>query len=106
VNDEDAAMAIVDEVRQIIAQTLRVPIEQLTPETRLDDIGAASLDVIEIVFELEEKFGISIPFNPDEGSPSGRGAQEPNEAGDLASQTIGEVARAVKSLVDAKKQAS
>ena len=64
-------MAIVDEVRQIIAQTLKVPIEQLTPDTRLDDIGAASLDVIEIVFELEEKFGISIPFNPDEGSPSG-----------------------------------
>jgi acyl carrier protein len=106
VNDEDAAMAIVDEVRQIIAQTMKVPIEQLNPETRLDDIGAASLDVIEIVFELEEKFGISIPFNPDEGPSSGRGAQEPNEAGDLAFQTIGEVASAVKSLVDAKKQAS
>ena len=96
-------MAIVDEVRQIIAQTLRVPIEQLTPDTRLDDIGAASLDVIEIVFELEEKFGISIPFNPDEGSPSGRSAQAPNEAGDLSFQTIGQVASAVKSLVDAKR---
>jgi acyl carrier protein len=103
VNHEDAAMAIVDEVRQIIAQTLRVPIEQLTPDTRLDDIGAASLDVIEIVFELEEKFAISIPFNPDEGSPSGRSAQEPNEAGDMAFQTIGQVANAVKSLVDAKR---
>ncbi len=95
-------MAIVDEVRQIIAQTLRVPVEQLTPDTRLDDIGAESLDVIEIVFELEEKFGISIPFNPDEGSPR-RAGEEPNEAGDLAFQTIGEVASAVKSLVDAKR---
>lgn len=96
-------MAIVDEVRQIIAQTLKVPIEQLSPDTRLDDIGVASLDVIEIVFELEEKFGINIPFNPDEGLPSAGRAQEPNEAGDLAFQTIGEVASAVKRLVDAKQ---
>jgi len=95
-------MAIVDEVREIIAQTLRVPVEQLTPDTRLDDIGAESLDVIEIVFELEEKFGISIPFNPEEGS-SRRAAEEPNAAGDLAFQTIGEVASAVKTLVDAKQ---
>jgi acyl carrier protein len=103
VNDEGAAMAIVDEVRQIIAQTLKVPLEQLTPETRLDDIGAESLDVIEIVFELEEKFGISIPFNPDEASPSRAGARGPNEAEGLTFQTIGEVASAVKSLVDAKR---
>jgi acyl carrier protein len=95
-------MAIVDEVRQIIAQTLRVPVEQLTPDTRLDDIGAESLDVIEIVFELEEKFGISIPFNPEEGSLR-RAGEEPNEAGDLAFQTIGEVANAVKSLIDTKR---
>ena len=60
------------------------------------------MDVIEIIFELEEKFGISIPFNPDEGSSAPR-SEEPNEAGDLASQTIGEVASAMKSLVDAKR---
>ncbi len=95
-------MAIVDEVRQIIAQTLRVPVEQLTPDTRLDDIGAQSLDVIEIVFELEEKFGISIPFKPDEGA-SRRAGEEPNAAGDLTFQTIGEVASAVKTLIDAKR---
>jgi acyl carrier protein len=95
-------MAIVDDVRQIIAQTLNVPIEQLTPDTRLDDIGAQSLDVIEIMFELEEKFGISIPSNPGDGALR-RAGEEANEAGDLAFQTIGEVANAVKSLVDAKR---
>jgi acyl carrier protein len=93
-------MEIVEQVRQIIATTLKVPLEQLTPDTRLDDIGAESLDVIEIVFELEEKFGISIPFNPDEAA---RAAREPNEAGDIAFQTIGQVASAVKGLVDAKR---
>jgi len=95
-------MAIVDEVRQIISQTLKVPIEQITPDTRLDDIGAESLEIIEIVFELEEKFGISIPFNPNQASPSSGGAREPDQSEDLASQTIGEVASAVESLVDAK----
>jgi acyl carrier protein len=93
-------MEIADQVRQIIAKTLKVPLEQLTPDTRLDDIGAESLDVIEIIFELEENFGISIPFNPDEAA---RGAREPNEAGDIAFQTIGQVATAVKGLVDAKR---
>jgi acyl carrier protein len=96
-------MAILDEVRQIIARTLRVPVEKLTPETRLDDIGAQSLDVIEIVFELEEKFGITIPFDPDGGASSARGGREPDEAGDLTFKTIGEVASAVQSLVDAKR---
>jgi acyl carrier protein len=94
-------MEIVDQVRQIIAKTLKVPLEQLTPDTRLDDIGAESLDVIEIIFELEENFGISIPFNPDEAARPG--AREPDEANDVAFQTIGQVATAVKGLVDAKR---
>jgi acyl carrier protein len=94
-------MEIVDQVRQIIAKTLMVPVEQLTPDTRLDDIGAESLDVIEIVFELEENFGINIPFNPDQaGRP---GAREPDAAKDIAFQTIGQVASAVKVLIDAKR---
>jgi acyl carrier protein len=94
-------MEIVDQVRQIIAKTLKVPLEQLTPDTRLDDIGAESLDVIEIIFELEENFDISIPFNPDEAARPG--VREPDEANDVAFQTIGQVATAVKGLVDAKR---
>jgi acyl carrier protein len=101
VNDEGTAMEIVDQVRRIIARTLMVPVEQLTPDTRLDDIGAESLDVIEIVFELEENFGINIPFNPDDAGRSG--ASAPNAENDMAFQTIGQVAEAVKGLVEAKR---
>ena len=89
------AMEVLDEVQQIIAKALKIPIEKLTPETRLDEIGAESLDVIEIVFELEEKFGINIPFQANQQGKSG----QPTE---LPFGTIGDVANAVKSLVDAK----
>jgi acyl carrier protein len=88
-------MEVIDEVRQIIAKSLKVPVENLTPDTRLDEIGAESLDVIEIVFELEEKFGINIPFQANQAGKSGQPAEFPFG-------TIGDVANAVKALVDAK----
>ena len=91
-------MDIIDEVRQVISTTLKIPIDQLTPQTRLDDIGAASLDVLEIVFELEEKFGISIPFKADDGARR----KSKGNAAELEFRTIGEVANAVKALIDAK----
>ena len=89
-------MEIVDDVRQVIAKVLKVPVEHLTPETKLTDIGAESLDVIEIVFELEEKFGISIPFQANEAAKAPAGGQN------LPFTTIADVAKAVKELVDTK----
>ena len=94
-------MEIVDEVRQVIAKTLKIPVDRLALDTRLEDIGAESLDVIEIVFELEEKFGITIPYQAVEGA-SARPQGAKIEPGRLELNTIGEVANAVKTLVDAK----
>lgn len=93
-------MEIVDEVRQVIAKVLKLPVEHLKPETKLTDIGAESLDVIEIVFELEEKFGISIPFQANEAAKAPGG--NPSGAQNLPFTTIDDVAKAVKGLVDAK----
>jgi acyl carrier protein len=90
-------METIDEVRQVIAKALKVPVEKVTPDMRLDELGAESLDVIEIVFELEEKFGIDIPFRANQATP-GDQAQATN----LPFETIGDVAKAVKELVDAK----
>ena len=42
-------MDILDEVRQVISKTLNVPVDRLAPESRLEELGAESLDVIEIV---------------------------------------------------------
>ena len=52
----------VAKVQQILIQQLDVTKEQLTPEARImEDLGADSLDVVEIVMKLEETFGIMIP---------------------------------------------
>jgi acyl carrier protein len=93
-------MDVMNEVRTIIAKTLKLPPDTLSPQTRLADIGAASLDVIEIVFDLEEKFDISIPLAAGEILPGQRG--NGNE-GELPFETIAELAGAVQKLIDAKR---
>jgi acyl carrier protein len=49
-------------VEDILIETLDVNRDQLKPEARLeDDLGADSLEIVEIIMLLEEKFDISIP---------------------------------------------
>lgn len=49
-------------VRQIVAGALDVPLERVRPQSSLiDDLGAESIDFIDIVFRLESDFGIEIP---------------------------------------------
>jgi acyl carrier protein len=48
-------------VRETIAKNLGISIEKVTPEKRfIDDLGADSLDVVEIVISLEDEFKILI----------------------------------------------
>ena len=51
-----------DKVRQIIMEQLGVTAEQVTLEASfIDDLGADSLDTVELVMALEEEFDIEIP---------------------------------------------
>jgi acyl carrier protein len=55
-------MAVADKVKSIIAEQLGVKQEEVTPEASfIDDLGADSLDTVELVMALEEEFGIEIP---------------------------------------------
>lgn len=55
-------MAVGDKVKSIIAEQLGVKIEEVTPQASfIDDLGADSLDTVELVMALEEEFGIEIP---------------------------------------------
>jgi acyl carrier protein len=54
--------AVQDRVVDIVAEQLGVDKEKVTPETSfVNDLGADSLDTVELVMELEEEFDISIP---------------------------------------------
>jgi acyl carrier protein len=51
-----------DKVKEIISKELEVDVKQLTPEAKfIEDLGADSLDIVELVMALEEEFGIDIP---------------------------------------------
>ena len=53
---------LVTAVRHLLADRLALKVEQVTLRSRLiDDLGADSLDFIDIFFTLEKKFGIKIP---------------------------------------------
>jgi acyl carrier protein len=53
---------MIQEIIEIIAKQLKVDVESITPETDiLDDLGADSLDVVELLMTIEDKYGITIP---------------------------------------------
>jgi len=55
-------MSVSDKVKSIIAEQLGVDAEEVTPEASFtDDLGADSLDIVELVMAFEEEFGIEIP---------------------------------------------
>ena len=54
-------MSVFDKVKEIIVKELKVEAEKVTEDARLkDDLGADSLDAVEIVMDIEDAFGIEI----------------------------------------------
>ncbi|MBE7499727.1 MAG: acyl carrier protein [Verrucomicrobia bacterium] len=57
-----AEKSVDQKVRDIVVEQLGVKAEQVTPEAKfIEDLGADSLDVVELVMALEEEFGNEIP---------------------------------------------
>ena len=55
-------MAVSDKVKSIIVEQLGVDEEEVTPDASfVDDLGADSLDTVELVMAFEEEFGMEIP---------------------------------------------
>jgi len=55
-------MALEDKVKEIIVEQLGVDANEVTPEASfIDDLGADSLDTVELVMAFEEEFGLEIP---------------------------------------------
>jgi len=57
-----AEKTVQDRVKEIIVEQLGVNQEQVTPEAKfIEDLGADSLDTVELVMAFEEEFGAEIP---------------------------------------------
>ncbi|TRZ99361.1 MAG: acyl carrier protein [Deltaproteobacteria bacterium] len=55
-------MSVEQRVREIVAEQLERDVNEVTNASSLiDDLGADSLDVVELVMKMEEEFGIEIP---------------------------------------------
>jgi len=54
-------MSIKDKVIKIIAEKLSVEVDEIVPEASfVDDLGADSLDIVELIMSMEEEFDIDI----------------------------------------------
>ncbi|MGP1506737.1 MAG: acyl carrier protein [Campylobacter sp.] len=55
-------MAVFEEIRDVVVEQLNVSPEAVKLESKIiEDLGADSLDVVELIMALEEKFDIQIP---------------------------------------------
>jgi len=55
-------VAVFEKVRDIVVEELSVDVAQVTPTaTFMEDLGADSLDVVELVMRFEEEFEVEIP---------------------------------------------
>ena len=81
---DGAVDAVVDKVRNLLSEQLGVDRSEMKPSAKiLDDLGADSLDVVELVMALEEAFDIEIPDDE---------AERMNTIGDVETYVAGQVA--------------
>ncbi|WP_456400982.1 acyl carrier protein [Persephonella sp.] len=51
-----------ERIKEIIADQLGIDVDQIKPESKfVDDLGADSLDVVELIMAFEEEFDVEIP---------------------------------------------
>ena len=83
---------VATKVIEILKKNTQVPPKDMSPETKLLDLEIESLDLAVIVFDIEDTFGIEVPYNANE------------EIEEFA--TVGSIIEKVQSLVaDSKKAA-
>jgi acyl carrier protein len=81
---------VATDVIAIIAKKKRVDKPNVELSDRLEDLGLESLDAVEMIFDLEEKFDITIPYNANTNNLR-------TEFG-----TVGDVVKSIQTLVNKK----
>ncbi len=53
---------MLEKIQAMLAEALNLSLEKVTPDAKIvDDLGADSLDVVELLSQLEDEYGIIIP---------------------------------------------
>ncbi len=53
---------MLEKIQAMLAEVLNLPVEKVSPDAKIvDDLGADSLDVVELLSQLEDEYGITIP---------------------------------------------
>ena len=53
---------MLEKIQAMLAEALNLPLEKVTPDAKIvDDLGADSLDVVELLSRLEDEYGVIIP---------------------------------------------
>lgn len=78
------------EVVALIANKIRVERPKIELTDKLEDLGIESIDAVELIFDIEEKFDVQVPYN----------ANNPR----TEFETVGDVVHAVQELVAGKAQ--
>jgi len=79
-------MSTQQETFEIIAKQAKIDIATIKPESTLKDLGIASLDAIEVIFDIEEHFDVTLP----------------NEDTDFENGTVGQLIEAIDRQIAAK----
>ena len=86
---------IENELLDLFATTTQISRDKLARDALLADVGVDSLSVVELIFAIEEKYDISVPFNANDRAGSDN----------RAFSTVGHVLDAVTELILTKAQA-
>ena len=82
------SQSIMDQVISLVAEKAMLDRDQVTQTSTMEDLGIDSLTVVELIFAIEETFGIEVPFN----------ANEP-ENSEFDVSSVGAVAQSVERIV-------
>tara|TARA_E500000331_G_scaffold238292_1_gene228638 strand:+ start:2599 stop:2862 length:264 start_codon:yes stop_codon:yes gene_type:complete len=77
--------SVESDIFEIIADKAEVEREKVISNASLEELKIESLDVVEIIFAIEEKFDINVPFNANDQ--------------DLEFDTVGDVVKAIENLI-------
>jgi acyl carrier protein len=77
--------SVESDIFEIIADKAAVERDKVISNASLEELEIESLDVVEIIFAIEEKFDIHVPFNANDQ--------------DLEFDTVGDVVKAIENLI-------